>query len=119
MASIGVPFPPTTERFQSGETPYAVPFSRDGMNNGAVFSSGTGSNQGHVLDRGITGKIDGIVIIVALALAGDLVELQATQAKRMTASRMKVRMTSFPCICSVIAVGIFRLLNVPYEYSTR
>ena len=45
MASIGVPFSLTTERFQSGETPYAVPFNREVMSTGVEFSSGTGRNR--------------------------------------------------------------------------
>jgi len=42
MASRGVPFSWTIERFQSGDTPYAVPFNRDSMKNGVAFRSGTG-----------------------------------------------------------------------------
>jgi len=46
-----------------------------------IVQFGDGEEKGHVLNRGIVGKIDGIIIIVALALAGGLVELPGDQGK--------------------------------------
>jgi len=61
--------------------PICGPVRQGGNEHGGSIQFWDGEEKGHVLDRGIVGKIDRIVIIVTLALAGDLVELPGDPGK--------------------------------------
>ena len=75
MASIGVPFSRDNREVPVRGDTIGSPVQEGFNEQRGIVQFGDGEEKGHVIDRGVIGKIDGIEIIVALALAGGLVEL--------------------------------------------
>ena len=76
--------------------PIACPVQQGCDEHRGFVQFGDGEEEGHVFDRSIVGKVDGIEIRMALALAGGLVELPGDPGKEYDCQQNENEDDEFP-----------------------